>query len=168
MFYISDLFIAGFTYLFMNAFENAIHKASHYKESGQLYSWHKMHHKDYPAKCLESDTYIDSTGYIDNMFARYIVVTAGTFYIASSSRTFMIIVAEVSVYSFMVDYFNQQFHLKKSWLIKYKWFQRIKRNHLLHHIKQETNFSFFSTKMDKLQNTYLCDSDCLNRVTSNS
>ena len=129
MFYLSDLFIVGFTYLFMNAFENALHRASHYKESGQLYRWHKMHHKDYPVKRLESDTYIDSTGYVDNMFGRYILLTSGTFYVVSSSRTFMIIVSEISLYSFMVDFFHQQFHLKESWLNKYKWFRTIKRNH---------------------------------------
>ena len=96
-------------------------------------------------KRLESDTYIDST-----------------------NRTFIIFITEVSLYSFLVEYLHQQFHLKRPWLIKYKWFQKIKRNHLLHHVKQETNFSFFSTTMDKLQNTYLCNNERFNTVISNS
>ena len=36
MFYVSDLFIIGFTYLFTIAFENAMHKASHHKISGHI------------------------------------------------------------------------------------------------------------------------------------
>ena len=70
MFYLSDLFIVGFTYVFMMSFENAIHKASHYKGSGGLYRWHKAHHKDYPPTRVESDVFIDSLGnyYLQNYY----------------------------------------------------------------------------------------------------
>ena len=64
MIYVSDIFIVGFTYLFMMAFENALHKASHNKESGQLYTWHKIHHKDYPVTKLETDIYIEAMGWL--------------------------------------------------------------------------------------------------------
>ena len=154
MFYLSDLFVVGFTYVFMITFENAIHKASHHKRSGQLYRWHKLHHKDYPVTRLESDIYIDSTGWFSNIFARYILCSLFLFYIVSSHRVFLIISTESLSYSFLITYLHEQFHLKHSWLLQYRWFRRHKRKHLLHHMKQDKNFSFLTTNIDKLQNSY--------------
>ena len=158
MIYVTDIFIVGFTYLFMTTFENALHKASHYKESGRLYRWHKIHHTDYPVTRLESDTYIDSSGWYDNMFGVYIILTIGVFCMSSSTnRVATIVSSEIIAYSLMLDYFHQQFHLTNSRWKNYKWFQRLKRYHLLHHQKQKTNYNFFTDKVDKIQNTYLLD-----------
>ena len=168
MFYLSDLFILGFNYLFLTSFENALHKASHHKSSGKLYRWHKLHHKDYPVTRLESDTYIDSSDWFSNMFAIYSLSSMGILYFASSHRVFAIISTEALAYSMLITYLHEQFHLKKSWLLKYKWFKRHKRKHLIHHIKQDKNFSFLTTNIDKLQNSYLCDNERLNTVISNS
>ena len=168
MFYLSDLFIIGFNYLFLTSFENAIHKASHHKSSGKLYRWHKLHHKDYPVTRLESEIYIDSASRYDNMFIRYIIGGLGVFYIASSHRIFIIISTEIVSYSFMIEYLHTHFHIKNSWLLKYKWFKRHKRKHLIHHIKQDKNYSFLTTNIDKLQNSYLCDNGRFNTVISNS
>jgi len=161
MFYLSDLLIIGFTYVFMMSFENAIHKASHYKGSGGLYRWHKMHHKDYPPTRVESDVFIDSLGnyYLQNYFLRYILIIYGIVYMFSSFRTFSIVFIEGTSYVIIINHLHEQFHLKQSWLQNYKWFQLYKRNHLLHHMKQNKNYSFMTTKIDKLQNSYLCDND---------
>ena len=98
MFYLTDLLVVGFTYLFMTTFENAIHKASHHKSSGRLYRWHKLHHKDYPVTNLESEIYIDSASRFDNMFIRYIIGGLGVFYIASTHRIFIIIYRHSNIY----------------------------------------------------------------------
>jgi hypothetical protein len=167
-FYLSDLCIIGITYLFMTSFENAIHKASHYKISGPLYRWHKIHHKDYPVIKLESDTYIDSTGYLENWYLWTIFGSSLIIYSVSASRTSIIYSTEVIVYMNLVDYLHKQFHLKHSWLKNYKWFQKQKQLHLLHHIKQDTNFSFINHSYDKLSNTHFSDRERFNTVISNS
>ena len=155
MIYLTDIFMVGFTYLFITTFENALHKASHYKESGRLYTWHKVHHKDYPITRLESDTYIDSTGWYDNMFAIYIMLTVLVFYMSTSTNRIATIVStEIITYSVMLDYFHQQFHLTNSKFKKYHWFQTLKRYHLTHHLQQKTNYSFFTDKVDKLGKTH--------------
>ena len=154
MIYLSDVFIISFTYLFIMSFEYALHKASHYKESGRLYTWHKVHHIDYPVTRLESDTYIDSTGWYDNMFAFYIILTVLIFYMSSSTnRTAIIVSSEIIAYSFILDYFHQQFHLTNSILKNYNWFQKLKQYHLLHHQKQKTNYNFFTDRIDEFGNT---------------
>ena len=155
MIYLTDIFIIGFTYLFIMNFENALHKASHYKESGRLYTWHKIHHKDYPLTRLESETYIDSTGWYDNMFAIYITLTVLVFCISSSTnRTATIVSTEIITYSFMLDYFHQQFHLTNSRFKNFRWFQTLKRYHLTHHQQQKTNYNFFTDKVDIVWKTY--------------
>ena len=169
MIYVTDIFIVGFTYLFMTTFENALHKASHYKESGRLYRWHKIHHTDYPVTRLESDTYIDSSGWYDNMFGVYIILTIGVFCMSSSTnRVATIVSSEIIAYSLMLDYFHQQFHLTNSRFKHYKWFQKLKRYHLLHHKKQKMNYNFFTNKVDKLGNSYLSDKERFKIVASNS
>ena len=167
-FYLSDLCIIGITYLFLTSFENAIHKASHYKESGPLYRWHKIHHKDYPVIKLESDTYIDSTGYLENWYLGAIIGSSLIIYSVSSSRTFTIFSTELIIYMNVVDYLHQQFHLKRSWLLRYTWFQKLKQIHLHHHIKQHSNFSFINHSYDKLSNTYFSDRGRFKMDASNS
>ena len=96
-----DLLLIGFNYLFMVSFENAIHKASHYKGSGVLYRWHKMHHKDYPPNRVESDVFIDSLGdyYTNNLFLRYILIIYCLVYYLASIRTFTIFFIEGTSYT---------------------------------------------------------------------
>ena len=72
----------------------------------------------------------------------------------SSFRIFTIVFIEGTTYILLINHLHEQFHLKQSWLSNYKWFQKYKRNHLLHHKKQNKNYSFLTTKIDKLQNTY--------------
>ena len=83
--------VMSFTLLFIVCFENAIHRASHHKWSGQLYRWHKLHHRDYPSTALPSDEYIKSATRYDNLFVRYGVLALGVFYCVSSNGVFIII-----------------------------------------------------------------------------
>ena len=87
---LSDLATVAFTFVFSAFFENALHKASHYPSSGRLYRWHKIHHKDYPVKRLESDTYIDSSNWFDNGYSRYILGTQVCLGLILPTRTFLI------------------------------------------------------------------------------
>ena len=156
MIYLSDLFIISFTYFFMTAFENAIHKASHYKITGPLYRWHKLHHIDYPVTKPESDIYINTSGF-HNYFA-YIIFTAWSLiYLVSSSRTFIIFICEACIYTYSVDYFHKQFHLKNSKFNKFKLFRKYKEIHMLHHTKVNMNYNFYDSTFDKLGNTYYDD-----------
>ena len=154
MFYVSDLFIIGFTYFFTTAFENALHKASHYKITGPLYRWHRLHHIDYPPIRPESDVYINTSGF-HNYFLYCILATLFVVYLVSNNRTFTIFSVQVITYTVSVNHLHKQFHLKNSIYKEYKWFQKYKRNHLLHHTYLETNFNFYDPTFDKLQNTYL-------------
>ena len=90
MFYLSDLLIIGFTYVFMIFLKNAIHKASHYKGSGfHFYRWHKMHHKDYPPTSIESDVFIDSEYELLSsklFFKTYILIIYGIVYMFASFK----------------------------------------------------------------------------------
>ena len=164
----TDIVTIGFTVLFSTLFENALHKASHYKQSRRLYKWHKLHHKDYTIKKLESDSYIDSTGWFNNMYGFYIIITQGIIFIVSDKRVFTIFYITSTGYALLVEYMHQQFHLKQSIWLHYKWFRKLKQNHLQHHILQTKNFSFFTEKIDRLYNTYLCDNERFNTVISNS
>ena len=145
------------SFLFCVFYENFLHKASHYKESGHLYKWHKLHHKDYPAKRLESDTYIDSAKWYNNMFVFWICMAQLYIYMSTSFRVFTIFTMETSIYSFSVSYFHEQFHIKNSWWLRYEWFRHFKKNHLIHHMKHTKNFGILTNSMDKLNQTYIYD-----------
>jgi len=151
---LSDLATVAFTFVFSAFFENALHKASHYPSSGRLYRWHKIHHKDYPAKRVESDTYIDSSNRLDNGYARYILGTQFCLGLILPTRTFLIFWIQSSSYALFLEHMHQQFHIKQSPWLQYKWFRRLKKDHLRHHVKLRTNYSFFMPIVDQLQNTY--------------
>ena len=167
MLYVSDLFIIGFTYFFITAFENTLHKASHHKISGPLYRWHRLHHIDYPSTRTESDVYINTSGF-HNYFLYCILSTLFVVYLVSSNRTFTIFSVQVIIYTVSVNHLHKQFHLTNSKYKKYKWFQKYKRNHLLHHTYLQTNFNFYDLTFDKLQNSYFSDKERLRMVASNS
>mgnify|MGYP001388455480 FL=1 len=152
--FISDIYTIGFTFLFSLFFETFLHQASHYKESGKLYQWHKSHHKDYPEKMLESEVFMYTTGWLDNMFGFYILLSQGVVYLVSSSRVFTIFYIQTTGYAFFVEYMHQQYHLKNSWWLRYKWFRRLKHNHLLHHIKHNKNYGMFTNVVDKLNGSF--------------
>ena len=152
---INDICISTFTLVFTVIFENVLHKASHYKESGRLYRWHKLHHKDYPLKQLESDVYIDSTGLFNNMFAFWIIVTQAFIFFVSSNHVFTIFYVQTTGYSLIVEYMHQQYHLKQSYWLRFKWFQILKKDHLTHHKKHHQNFGILSNKVDRISKTYI-------------
>jgi hypothetical protein len=154
MILLSDVMTVGFTFVFSLFFETFLHQASHYKESGLLYKWHRLHHKDYPAKNLESEIFIYTTGWTNNMFAFWILVTQGTFFLVSSNRVFLIFYIQSTSYAFFVEYMHQQYHLKNSWWLHFQWFQRLKKNHLLHHIKHHKNYGMFTDQIDKINGSF--------------
>ena len=153
MFFLSDILIVGATYICMTAYENIIHRLAHNKKTGFYYEWHKQHHIDYPPNKPESDIYINTSGF-HNYFA-YIIFTAWTLiYLVSSSRTFTIFICEACIYTYSVDYFHKQFHLKNSKFNKFKLFRKYKEIHMLHHTKVNMNYNFYDSTFDKLGNTY--------------
>ena len=151
---ISDIGTVGFTFLFSFCFETFLHQASHYKESGKLYQWHKLHHKDYPAKRLESDVFLYTTGWLNNMFGFYILLSQLFIYLVSSSRVFTIFYIQSTGYALFVEHMHQQYHLKYSWWLRFEWFRRLKRNHLLHHIKHDKNYGMFTEVFDKINGSF--------------
>jgi len=157
MFYVNDLLIIGFTYLFMTSFEQSLHYLSHNRKYGkQLYNWHKLHHIDYPPHRVQSKKYINSDGGIkNNLFLFYILSAWLCVYFVSSTRTFTIFITEAPLYTFCVNHFHEQYHIKDSGWNKFQWFRKQRDYHLLHHRKLNMNMNFFDPTFDKLRGTYL-------------
>jgi sterol desaturase/sphingolipid hydroxylase (fatty acid hydroxylase superfamily) len=149
----------GFTTLFMIFFENAIHAASHDPRAGKLYRWHKCHHKDYPYTQLETETYIDSSGWLDNMYFQYIILVQVCILCITTWDIGILFCIQTGSYSLFLEYIHRQFHLKHSWLLRYKWFRKKKQYHLLHHRRQRENFSFFISIVDRIFGTHTTPSD---------
>ena len=154
MIVLSDLWIIGFTYVFMTTFENALHRASHYSLSGPMYRWHRIHHRDYPPARVESEAYLNSTGH-HNFYLYAILVVCSIIYWVSTTRTFLIFFTEATVYALTVNYFHESFHVTHTRWDDYRWYQRIKHDHLLHHKNTRVNFNFFDSTSDKFRGTYL-------------
>ena len=154
MFYISDLIIIGFTYLFMTSFEQSLHYLSHNYKYSKLYKWHKLHHIDYPPHRVQSTEYINTGGGIfHNIFLFWILIAWICVYFVSSQRTFIIFIIEAPLYTLSIDYFHEQYHIKNSKWNKYKWFRNHRDYHLLHHKKKKFNMNFFDPTFDKLRGT---------------
>ena len=159
MIFINDILVLGFTYLFMTAYEHALHNLSHHsKYNNRLYQWHKLHHIDYPPHRLQTKIYKNSGGSIEqNLYLYMICTTSCLIYCVSSSRVFFIYLIETTSYILMIDYFHRQYHILNSPLNKYAWFRKNKEYHLHHHKKLHTNMNFVDSTFDKFFNTYSKD-----------
>jgi hypothetical protein len=152
---IKDVFISLVSYYFFNISEYLLHELSHsIKYGGYMYEWHHKHHViEYPPNRLVSKGY-SSSPYYENFYSYFILLWIFTIYQFMNPYYFKLLSCEVVSYGFIVDQLHQQYHLEKSILEGFKWFQKKKANHLLHHKQMHLNYNIMDNTSDKIFNTY--------------
>jgi len=149
------------SWIIYHLLEYSLHSLGHSHRYGSyIYKIHKNHHTiHYPTNNLLSNEY--RTNPIHGLpegviaygppmllfyFFLYLVVKLDTFFIISGETLFV---------AFISDYIHSQIHLNRSWLEKYKWFQKKREAHFIHHKNVNKNMNIIDMTMDKLNGTYL-------------
>mmetsp|Transcript_39207 Transcript_39207/g.77082 ORF Transcript_39207/g.77082 Transcript_39207/m.77082 type:complete len:174 (-) Transcript_39207:119-640(-) len=121
-----------------------------------LHSVHMAHHKEsYPVgKLLKDPPYSGQKG--EFVFAPLVFCIWFLCYLCLPLRFALLVVIESTLFSYVSNYLHQHYHLKGSWLEKYKWFQDRRNRHYYHHHHLRKNMSLggLDPVFDKLFGTY--------------
>ena len=150
-----ELIVVLTTYYFFNISEYILHKISHNRNyGGIIYRWHHKHHViEYPPHKLTKDVQPYSPKY-ENIYVYFLITWWIALYNIVSQYYFTIIFTETLLYALCIDRLHTYYHLNNSPLEKFKWFQKKKELHLLHHKKTYHNFNLIDFTSDKLLETY--------------
>jgi len=130
-----------------------IHKLFHHPISGRVYRSHKSHHWDlYPPGDFYSELYREPPWY-DRPLLYYTPFIVGftflLYYILPLHLTAALLV-ELVLVAWLNDKIHEHFHLKHTWMGKFKIFRRWRDWHFKHHIDDSKNFSIFWYLPDRL------------------
>jgi sterol desaturase/sphingolipid hydroxylase (fatty acid hydroxylase superfamily) len=64
------------------------------------------------------------------------------------------IIFEMLFVAWLNNSLHDSFHIKNTFWEKYYFFQKLRKLHINHHIRMNTNFGIFSFVWDRLLNTY--------------
>lgn len=127
----------------------------HKPVGGTLFHNHvRFHHSDYSGQILTTDKYMkeraSNTAYY--LVPAGIVILLGFF---AMPYDLGIVVAATMVASFAgLTYLHVQYHLRHSWLDRFRWFRRNRLLHLEHHRDMTKNFAVAGAIWDRLFGTY--------------
>jgi hypothetical protein len=163
-----DVIMVGKYILFMmfawqvcNFIEWCLHLIGHVRipifPFSEIHRVHMVHHKiHYPFnKLLSNGKYIDGGGAM--AFGPIVLILLFLFYcIIPSYDLYCIFVLEAFILVGSNTYLHSQFHIKGSWLEKYKWFIHRRYLHFYHHGHLRNNMSLggIDPTIDKLMKTY--------------
>lgn len=143
-----------------HSLEYLLHSLGHsHKYGSYIYKIHKNHHTlHYPTTKLLSNEYRTTSlyGLSEGVVAYGPPVLLFFFFLSFTVKfgTFLIITSELLFISYLSDYLHSQIHLNGSWLEKYKWFQKKRKEHFIHHKNTIKNMNIIDFTIDKWRKTY--------------
>jgi len=143
-----------------HSLEYLLHSLGHsHKYGSYIYKIHKNHHTlHYPTTKLLSNEYRTTSiyGLSEGVVAYGPPILLFFFSLSFMVKfdTFLIITSELLFISYLSDYLHSQIHLNGSWLEKYKWFQKKRKEHFIHHKNTIKNMNIIDFTIDKWRKTY--------------
>jgi sterol desaturase/sphingolipid hydroxylase (fatty acid hydroxylase superfamily) len=138
-------------------FGHVVHWALHQRQAGIFYRAHREHHVDlYPPGKLVSDSYRSAKwchrGPV--LFTLPLLVILGAacgllWLLAAPWWTSVVFSGVLVGYGFFNDYVHDSFHLRRHPWVRFAWFRRARKLHLLHHVNTGSNFGIVSFGWDR-------------------
>jgi hypothetical protein len=134
-----------------------VHWVMHQPWAGRVYRSHMTHHITlYPPKDLLSDRYRDAGA--DNgvfVFAPAITIVVAVLGLALYALGVTLwVLATIAVVSTGIgvahDTLHTSFHLRTSWLTRFRWFRWLRLIHFVHHRRMNRNLGIFWFGWDRL------------------
>jgi len=148
--------IAIGTHLIVSFSQTYMHyKLGHHPRGRRLFSNHiNFHHTNYAKDHLVSKVYLDDEGNNTPLFLipAFAVATFTYFILPVDLFLVHVIVSAASFYAHV--YFDNEYHVEGSWLLRYEWFRRKQALHFVHHRHANTNFAVIHFFWDRVLGTY--------------
>lgn len=138
------------------------HRFLHSSMSGALYRSHMTHHlrlyppSDYMSIDEYRDPGNDNTAHIFLMLGLpLLAVPVGLllFHIIGWP-VFITIAISTLIFGGLHNYLHDRFHIEKTWMRKYYWFQKLIWLHFIHHCEMGTNYGIYFFLFDRLFKTF--------------
>ncbi len=148
--------IAAATHLVMSFMQTLMHyKLGHHPIGGKFFRNHiHFHHARYSKDHLVSKTYLDKEGNNTPFFFIPVLAAGACIYFLLPSDLF-VAVAVAGASSFYAHvFFDKEYHVEGSWLLRFTWFRRKQELHFIHHRHANCNFGVVHFFWDRVIGTY--------------
>ena len=147
--------IAVGTYYFMSILQTVLHRYfGHKQRIRAVFEAHAIrHHGQYPPSKLQTDDFIELESHALYYYGIPIVVFLAISYLAFGLLTTTAYVVGV-LFTFVWHYYlHRQYHLTKSPLDRFGWFQKKRHLHFEHHRNARVNYAVVEFWIDTLMGT---------------
>lgn len=143
------------TYYAMAIVQTVLHKLfGHRNRIGRIFRNHALgHHAKYRKDELQTDRYIDSETYV--MFYYLVPAAAiGALVFALGGLAVLAGYAVGVAFAFWLHlYLHKHYHLRRTWLDRYRWFRHKRALHFEHHLNVRSNYAIVEFWIDRLLGT---------------
>lgn len=127
----------------------------HREVGGSLYNNHLYyHHGIYSEDAMVSETYMDEEESLTSYYFIPVMIIALLGYVFLPFDVFLVHISSLALSFYAHVYLHVQYHLRDTWLKRFKWFERKQTLHLLHHKNMLTNYAVVEFFWDKVLGTY--------------
>lgn len=150
------LIVAVGTHLTLSLAQTLMHyKLGHHQMGNKFFRNHiNFHHTYYSKNHLVSEKYLSGKGNNTPYFFIPVILVAACAYVL---LPFDLFVAQVlaSAISFCTHvFFDKEYHVEGSWLLRFAWFRRKQDLHFVHHQHADRNFAVIHFFWDRILGTY--------------
>jgi hypothetical protein len=147
------MFVA--TYYYMAFVQTLLHRFFGHKDRiHPIYQTHaKGHHAKYPPNRLITDVWVDSERHVMWYFAIPLIPGSLVMWYFFGPWLFVSHVASLAFTFWSHIYLHKQYHIRGTWWERFKWFQKKRELHFIHHRHAMANFAVVEFWLDRILGT---------------
>jgi hypothetical protein len=144
------------THLVISFAQTLMHsKLGHHPFGRKLFRNHiDFHHTHYSKDHLVSRTYLGEEGNNTPFFFIPVFVVGGCAYFLLPLSLFVVLVVTCAISFYAHVFFDKEYHVEGSRLLRFAWFRRKQELHFVHHRHANTNFAVIHFFWDRILGTY--------------
>src|SRR6202035_2587396 len=146
------LMTAVATHLVMSFAQTLMHyKLGHHAMGGKFFRNHiNFHHTHYSKDRLVSATYLDAEGNTTPFFFIPVFAAGAFMYFLLPVDLFVVLVVAWSASFYAHVFFDKEYHVEGSRLLRFAWFRRKQELHFAHHRHADSNFAVIDFFLDRM------------------
>jgi sterol desaturase/sphingolipid hydroxylase (fatty acid hydroxylase superfamily) len=147
---------AGATHLTMSFAQTMMHcKLGHHSIGGKFFRNHiNFHHANYSKDHLVSATYLDDEGNNTPFFFIPVFALGACMYFLLPVDLFVVLILACAASFYAHVFFDKEYHVEGSRLLRFEWFGRRQELHFVHHRHANSNFGVIHFFWDRVLGTY--------------
>jgi sterol desaturase/sphingolipid hydroxylase (fatty acid hydroxylase superfamily) len=147
---------AAITHLVVSFGQTLLHyKLGHHPRGRKLFSNHiNFHHTHYAKDHLVSKVYLNDEGNNTPFFLVPVFLAGAVTFFILPTDLFLVQVAACATSFYAHVFFDKEYHVEGSRLLRFGWFRRKQALHFVHHRHANTNFAVIHFFWDRILGTY--------------